>query len=399
MLVVECPSEKFLEPFVSESQFQDYQAEATDPSKIASLVVHFTPSEILKSPLYQKWMQRFPSTTCHLILNEDCSTVNSTAVHKIQHQLNLLHPQIFSLLHEKEEVKNDISSMIPNTIQACTLERYNLRPFNGIDENSALKLQPDEFIEEAMKAEGFEILLRELKYKIEEKRRHLKMEILKSSEKEYILMDCGEGTYGQILRLFGDKNEDLLLHLSVIFISHMHADHHLGLITILKERKRIFNKLERNYEKIRLIGPMNLKQWLKHYSMNFENVKSLYKFVECSSLEHDEFFNLHFENTFQCCPDLLISTVPVNHCQDAHGIIVSSKSSKWKLVYSGDTEPCNRLVIAGKDCSLLIHEATMEDDLATEAAVKRHCRTCLPRRHLYLALRQICLKLLRRIGS
>ncbi|GFT01312.1 zinc phosphodiesterase ELAC protein 2 [Trichonephila clavipes] len=137
-LVVECPSEEFLDPFVNEKQFQEYQNNVSDSSKTASLVVHFTPSKILRSPKYQQWMERFPSTTSHLILNTDCSSVNSLATHRIQHQLNLLHPGIFSLLQENEDEVNGISDKIENVFQARTLEHYYLRPNNGLDRSYSL---------------------------------------------------------------------------------------------------------------------------------------------------------------------------------------------------------------------------------------------------------------------
>ncbi|XP_055939624.1 zinc phosphodiesterase ELAC protein 2-like isoform X2 [Argiope bruennichi] len=388
-LVVECPSEEFIDPFVNEKQFEEYQADSPDSSKIASLVVHFTPPEILHTCKYQEWMQRFPVTTCHLILNGDCATVNSLAIHRIQHQLNLLHPGIFSLLHENEIVPKNVTA-VQNTFQAQTLERYYLRPANGLDKTHVLNFQPNDFIEEAMNTEGFEMLLKDLHNKIQEnagismsgtgssipsKLRNVSAILVKTSKNEIMVMDCGEGTYGQILRLYGKQAEDLLLQISVIFISHMHADHHLGLIMLLKQRKTALKRIQNEYKPILLIGPRNLKRWLKEYSRNFESLSLLYRFVECSSLQHDELFRSHEKNSFPECPDLSISTVPVNHCPDSHGIIVSSKNSNWKLVYSGDTAPCYKLVSAGNDCTLLIHEATMEDDLAEEAAAKRHCTT------------------------
>lgn len=44
----------------------------------------------------------------------------------------------------------------------------------------------------------------------------------------------------------------------------------------------------------------------------------------------------------------------------------------WKLVYSGDTRPCERLVRAGAGATLLIHEATFEPGLDAHALRKRH---------------------------
>jgi ribonuclease Z len=58
----------------------------------------------------------------------------------------------------------------------------------------------------------------------------------------------------------------------------------------------------------------------------------------------------------------------------AYGISIEHQQG-WKLVYSGDTRPCDNLVEMGKDATLLIHEATLEDDMIKEAIEKRHSTT------------------------
>lgn len=56
----------------------------------------------------------------------------------------------------------------------------------------------------------------------------------------YILLDAGEGTWGQIARKFGVEGaKEVLRELKLIFISHMHADHHTGLVTIMKMRNSV----------------------------------------------------------------------------------------------------------------------------------------------------------------
>ncbi|KDD72113.1 hypothetical protein H632_c3845p0, partial [Helicosporidium sp. ATCC 50920] len=47
----------------------------------------------------------------------------------------------------------------------------------------------------------------------------------------------------------------------------------------------------------------------------------------------------------------------------------------WKLVFSGDTRPCEAVVRAARDATLLVHEATFEDALRDEALAKRHSTT------------------------
>jgi ribonuclease Z len=52
-----------------------------------------------------------------------------------------------------------------------------------------------------------------------------------------MLLDAGEGTLGQMRRLSGVEGmRNVYEELGMIFISHMHADHHLGLQAVLEDR-------------------------------------------------------------------------------------------------------------------------------------------------------------------
>ena len=44
-----------------------------------------------------------------------------------------------------------------------------------------------------------------------------------------MLVDCGEGSYGQLKRSLGDRVDEVIKGLRCIWISHIHADHHAGL--------------------------------------------------------------------------------------------------------------------------------------------------------------------------
>ena len=46
-----------------------------------------------------------------------------------------------------------------------------------------------------------------------------------------------------------------------------------------------------------------------------------------------------------------------------------------KIIYSGDTRPCQNFINYAKNCSLLIHEATLETGLEKEAKIKMHTTT------------------------
>lgn len=60
-----------------------------------------------------------------------------------------------------------------------------------------------------------------------------------------VLLDAGEGTWGQLVRLLGDDPErssgvwEALRDLKCIFLSHIHGDHHIGAAKILAMRQKV----------------------------------------------------------------------------------------------------------------------------------------------------------------
>ena len=49
------------------------------------------------------------------------------------------------------------------------------------------------------------------------------------------LLDCGENTLGQLQRVYGEAGlKEILRDLRLIWISHLHADHHLGTVSVIK---------------------------------------------------------------------------------------------------------------------------------------------------------------------
>lgn len=66
-----------------------------------------------------------------------------------------------------------------------------------------------------------------------------------------------------------------------------------------------------------------------------------------------------------------LTTCLVKHCPHSFGVAFRLQSGA-KLTYSGDTMPCDELVRIGKNSTILIHEATMEDELIEQANIKMH---------------------------
>ena len=56
-----------------------------------------------------------------------------------------------------------------------------------------------------------------------------------------ILMDCAEGSYGQLYDHFQtlDRVNEALIKLRVTFITHIHGDHQLGILKIMTERDKL----------------------------------------------------------------------------------------------------------------------------------------------------------------
>jgi len=60
-----------------------------------------------------------------------------------------------------------------------------------------------------------------------------------------ILMDCAEGSYGQIYDHFnGQMNiiNTLILKTVAVFITHIHGDHQLGVLKFLCERDKLLKE-------------------------------------------------------------------------------------------------------------------------------------------------------------
>lgn len=59
-----------------------------------------------------------------------------------------------------------------------------------------------------------------------------------------IMLDAGEGTFGQMMRLYGiDRVDEELSKMKCIFISHLHADHHLGVVQLIKKWSMVKSNL------------------------------------------------------------------------------------------------------------------------------------------------------------
>ncbi|TIA93899.1 hypothetical protein E3P81_00711 [Wallemia ichthyophaga] len=214
-----------------------------------------------------------------------------------------------------------------------------------------------------------------------------------------ILLDAGEGTWGQLARMFGERSRntpprdgdgddredawDVLKNTKAIYLSHVHADHHIGLAKLLQLRSKavgqenpvaiICNHLIRTY----LLEQNELEYLGIGRKVKFVDVEALLYNQDVAvekagyrKLQADE-AALNLAALRQSLNLKDVKTALVKHRCKCHAGIIESNEG-WKVVYSGDTMPCENLVESGKDATLLIHEATMEDGLEETAEAKGH---------------------------
>ena len=206
-----------------------------------------------------------------------------------------------------------------------------------------------------------------------------------------ILLDCGEGTYFQMCRRYGTNRarEIVQRELELIWVSHMHADHHLGLMKLLLTR----NENPEMKDKVFIVAPSAMLTFLQEYEEVDTSISGSYKFFSCgpetkpivatpaacltkpptlnSVATDNSIMNDSFKDVKTRLGLSSLVNVPVQHCFDAFGLVLEF-SSGLKVVYSGDTEPCDALVKAGMNAEILIHEATLDDEKEAEAREKKH---------------------------
>lgn len=399
-IVVDCPSEDFIQPLCTNHILQRYQSGGSEDS--AALVVHMTPESVLNTDQYKSWMERFPSSTEHLVMNEQTFTPHNARSHKLQTQLNLIHPEIFPQLKLYKSKEPQASLNVPNVRAECLL-KFQLRPKLEWQRDAILSCDSEEFVKEAAEVPNFleeveecrkfqaaasvstsgekfpEIVFLGTGSSLPMKIRNVSGTLVNISPSQSLLLDCGEGTFGQLCRHYGNDVDEILSKLSTIFVSHLHADHHTGLIHLLLERERALTSLGKAFSPVYLIAPVQIMTWLNQYHDHCQQILSQINIIPskflCDGAEIPKVKTKSFIQTVLKKNDLVkFQTCYVRHCKNAFACGLTHQSG-WQLVFSGDTMPCEAVANMGKNATLLIHEATLEDGMEDEALEKRHSTT------------------------
>ncbi|KAF8077273.1 hypothetical protein N665_1049s0007 [Sinapis alba] len=461
VLLVDCPTESHVAQLVSAKSLESYCS--GDGGKLVNCIIHLSPSSVTSSPTYQSWMKRFHSAQ-HILAGHQRKNMEFPilkASSRIAARLNYLCPQFFPApgFWPPQHVTNSIVDSTPpdqdstlgKSISAENLLKFTLRPYAnlGMDrscipseltspqvldellsEIPEIKDKTEEIKQlwngpngetesntvlpsclENIRRDDMEIVLLGTGSSQPSKYRNVSAIYIDLFSKGSLLLDCGEGTLGQLKRRYGlDGADEAVRKLRCIWISHIHADHHAGLARILALRCKLLKGV--THEPAVVVGPRSLKHFLDAYQrleeldMEFldcrRTTKSSWACLEGSNAEGSLFSKgSPMQSVFKtpmtdlpCLKSLkkVLSDIgvedlisfPVIHCPQAFGVVVKAaerlnsvgkRIPGWKMVYSGDTRPCPEIVEASQDATVLIHEATFEDDLIDEALAKNHSTT------------------------
>ena len=245
-----------------------------------------------------------------------------------------------------------------------------------------------------------------------------------------LLMDCAEGSYGQLLDHFQsiEKVNDVLLKMRAVFITHIHGDHQLGIIKIMLERDKLIDAQGASRDpnnKLYVVAPTIMMDYMEtmrttvlrqpdmvvlvpsndlnpepelYYQTDEDLLRAKGKTVtesifkkKCPSRDYDEMQSMiskHQPNTKEA-KDFIkmlnetmnvskILAIETDHCTESYGCLVISANERGvedgfgRIFYSGDTNPCQNVINYCHKVTLLIHEATFEDSLAEDARWKKH---------------------------
>ena len=228
------------------------------------------------------------------------------------------------------------------------------------------------------------------------------------------LLDCGEGTLGQLARIYSRQElVEVLRDLRMIWISHMHGDHHLGTTSVIKawheavygdkflrsDKQRISSgknpvhvaRLLTEAQKLFIVAEPAMSTWLFEYARvedyGYDKLVVLDTLpVKTGKHPHTRFmwgerlvgFNTpekQIDNALCTATGLTdLSASYVKHCLGARAVAMTFQNG-FKISYSGDCRPSKDFVKIGKGSTVLVHEATFDDDLAGDAKAKNHSTT------------------------
>ncbi|EIW77124.1 hypothetical protein CONPUDRAFT_139171 [Coniophora puteana RWD-64-598 SS2] len=425
VLLLDVPSIDYipdlLESFTS-GPFAKYRSvEGNHDDHVVRTVFHSCGDGVLENEEYKSFIRGFSPDVHHLVASrEHCAdpiSFTSAALNQLRlsHLDSSMFPvQKYSLgsrrnLKDIPNLPDNVQPMLANTlinirppeppVQEESAQEHDLfhpavtsGTFTLSDATQAKFQEARALIQERItsgavppKAPGDDVVITSLGTgsAIPNKYRNVSGTLISIPDHGYMLLDCGEGTWGQLARAFGTSQEtpnnvwDVLRNLRCLFLSHMHGDHHIGVAKLLAMRQQMEPPAP---GPLYMVANGNIVQYLREYSEleslglyeRPNGVIPVYSDNICQKLEPPPPYWV--DPAEAVCKSLglrRISTVEVDHRAWCHGVVIEHNDG-WSIVYSGDTVPTENLVEVGQNATLLIHEATLADDQEEMARAKMH---------------------------
>jgi ribonuclease Z len=222
--------------------------------------------------------------------------------------------------------------------------------------------------------------------------------IMVNREGELMLFDCGEGAQQQMMRA-----KTGMMGLTSIFITHFHADHMLGipgLIQTMSFQGRTepltiygphwveeFSKLliALGYYKLRYdVKAVQLKPGViikrNGYSIHVLKTEHSIPSIGYALVEDERLGRFNREKAIELGvpPGPMFSKLHQGEAVEIDGRtirtedVVGEPRPGRKIVYSGDTRPCEAVLKASSGADLLIHDGTLADEKADWAFESMH---------------------------
>jgi len=222
--------------------------------------------------------------------------------------------------------------------------------------------------------------------------------VLVNREGDMILFDCGEGTQRQMMRA-----RTGMMRLTHIFLTHLHADHILGIPGLLETMA-----FQGREEPLIIAGPINTARMLDcfksvcYFSRHFpvravelepgETVPMKGFQVTAFSTQHSVpslgycleeeqrpgRFNREAAVSLGVPPGPLFGrlqrgqSIEIDGRQiEPHQVMGPARPGR-KVVYTGDTRPCASVEAASQGADLLIHDCALASDMADWARETKH---------------------------
>jgi ribonuclease Z len=391
VVVVYCPTTHVLRQLQECKQLQSLQ-DVANAETVLDLLVHITPRRVVMDADYQAWVHSFSSLTTHIWL-DTCETIDDKHIQEptpfVAASLggmmrSMIHAGIYPSPLSQELTPLDLD-VPPNMIVGKRHVEYVIIPRSKCGIKNVTTETLEEKIGEArqmVKLSGaLEVAAEEMLplspsdapgaiffagtgSALPCKHRNVSGICLTLAQHQCMLLDCGEGTVGQLLR--STASESILNRIQAVWVSHPHADHHLGILRLLSERGT-------KEEPLILIAPPNLFDFLTEYEVVDPTIRGTYLKIDCHDLVPPSTPN---PKTSQLLVSRLgitsIPAIPVSQCRHAFAVVLDCKGTLGRVAYSGDCRPSMKFADLGLHADVLIHEATFENGMEAEAMLKKH---------------------------